>query len=201
MSALRLLHYFLILEVKQVEDEIFMSQRKYAIDLLKRFNMLNCKTAATPTNLNEKLHVDDGIELANASYFIRMVGGLIYLTHTRLDIAFSVGVISKFIHYPSKHYLGVAKRFICYIVSIVDFGLWYTKAADFRLSGFSDSDWAGCLEDRRSTSGYMFKLGSATIYYSSKKQSTTALSSLEAEYVAVTLSTCQEIWLRILTDL
>lgn len=78
MSDLGLLHYFLGLEVKQVEDEVFFSQRKYATDLLKRFNMLNCKVAATPLNLNEKLQLDDGTEQANCSYFRSLVGGLIY---------------------------------------------------------------------------------------------------------------------------
>ncbi|XP_073033839.1 secreted RxLR effector protein 161-like [Primulina eburnea] len=131
-----------------------------------------------------------------------MVGGLIYLTHTRPDIAFSVGVISRFMHSPSKHHLGVAKRVIRYIVGTIDFGLWYDHDSDFKLLGFTNSDWAGCLEDRKSTSGYVFSLGSAVISWCSKKQATTTLSSSEAEYVAATSAACQAVWLqRILEDL
>ncbi|XP_058008329.1 uncharacterized mitochondrial protein AtMg00810-like [Hevea brasiliensis] len=151
MSDLGVLHYFLGLEVKQVEDGIFVSQRKYATDLLKRFSMLNCKVATTPMNLNDKLQVDDGTEQGNASHFRSLVGGLIYLTHSRPDIAFSVGVISRFMHNPSKHHLGAAKRILRYVAGTIDYGLWYEKVSFFKLSGFTDSDWAGCLEDRRST--------------------------------------------------
>jgi len=82
------LHYFLGLEVKQGVDGIFISQRKYAMDILKKFNMGNCKVAAMPMNVNEKLCRDDGAELANATYFRSLVGGLNYLTHIKLDIAF-----------------------------------------------------------------------------------------------------------------
>lgn len=82
MSYLGMLHYFLGLEVKQVEDGIFVSQRKYATDMLKRINVFNCKVAATLMNLNEKLQVDDGTEQANASQFRSLFGALIYLTHT-----------------------------------------------------------------------------------------------------------------------
>ncbi|XP_073121221.1 secreted RxLR effector protein 161-like [Henckelia pumila] len=105
-------------------------------------------------------------------------------------------------HSPSNHHLGVAKRVLRYIAGTVGFGLWYDHISDFKLLGFTDSDWAGCLEDRKSTSGYVFNLGSAAISWSSKKQATTALSSSEAEYIAATSSACQAIWLqRILADL
>ena len=109
---LRLLHYFLGLEVLQREDGIFISQMKYAIDLLKKFNMLNCNVATTPMNLNEKLRVEDDTGMADAKVFRSLVGGLIYLTHTRPDIAFSVGIVSRFMHSPSKHHLRVARQIL-----------------------------------------------------------------------------------------
>lgn len=92
-----LLNYSLSHEVLQNEGGIFISQMKYITDLLKRFNMLNCKGAATPMNLNEKLQVQDGTDMANAKAFRSLVGGLIYLTHTRPDIIFLVGVVSRFL--------------------------------------------------------------------------------------------------------
>ena len=115
MSDLGLLHYFLGLEVKQGVDGIFISQRKYAMDLLKKFNMVNCKVAATPMNVNEKLCHDDGGKMANAIYFRSLVGGLNYLSHTRPDIAFSVGVVFRFMYNPSKLHLGAAKRILRYV--------------------------------------------------------------------------------------
>lgn len=184
------------LEIKQGEDGVFVSQRKYAEDLLKRFNMIDCKAASTPMNINEKLQLEDGTEKADATLFRSLVGGLIYLTHTRPDIAFSVGMVSRFMHNPSRQHFGAAKRLLRYIAGTQDFGIWYSNVADFKLIGFTDSDWAGSLDDRRSTSGYVFTFGSGAVSWSSKKQAVTALSTTEAEYVAAASSACQATWLR-----
>ncbi|CAL5412844.1 unnamed protein product [Camellia sinensis] len=196
MSDMGLLHYFLGLEVQQAEDGIFISQRKYAKDLLNKFGMLNCKPATTPMNINEKLQCEDGAEMADASRFRSLVGGLIHLTHTRPDIAFSVGMISRFMQHPSKLHFGAAKRVLRYIAGTMDYGIWYAKVFNFKLCGFTDSDWASSLDDRRSISANVFTLGSGVITWSSKKQATVALSSSEAEYVAATSAACQAIWLR-----
>ena len=136
------------------------------------------------------------------SWSSKKQASLIYLTHTRPDIALSVGIVSRFMHSPSKHHFGAAKRIMRYVAGTVDLGIWYYHVSSFKLIGFTDSDWAGCIEDRKSTSGYMFSLGSGAISWSSKKQATTALSSSEAEYMASTSSACQAIWLRrVLIDL
>ena len=102
MTDLGLLQYFLGLEVIQGEDGIFVCQKKYAADLLKRFNMANCEVAHTPMNINEKLQRKDGKEKTNSRPFRSLVGGLNYLTHTRPDIAFSIGVVPRFMHSPTK---------------------------------------------------------------------------------------------------
>ena len=109
MTDLGKLHYFIGREVLQKENCIFISQMKYATDLLKKFGMLNCKGAATPMYLNEKLQIEDDTGMTDAKAFKSLVGGLIYLTHTRHDIAFSVGVVSRFMQNPSKHHFGPAK--------------------------------------------------------------------------------------------
>lgn len=202
MSDMGLLHYFLGLEVKQGVDGIFISQRKYATDLLKRSSLLNCNPAPTPMNINEKLQLKDGSDKANEKSFRSLVGGLIFLTHTRPDIAFSIGVISRFMQNPTKHHLGAAKRILRYVAGTINYGIWYTPVSKLKLCGFTDSDWASSLDDRKSTSASVFSLGSGAVTWSSKKQATTALSSTEAEYVAATSAACQAIWVRrILADL
>lgn len=155
MSDLGMLHYFLDLEVKQEVDGIFLSQRKYATDLLKRFNMVNCNVATTPMNINEKLCRDDGFEMANATYFRSLVGGLNYLSHTRPDIAFSVGVVSRFMHNPNKLHLGAANRILRYIAGTLEHRIWYSKVTNFTLTGFTDSDYAGNIDDRKNTFGFL----------------------------------------------
>lgn len=102
--------------------------------------MLNCKMAAIPINLSEKLQFKDGIEKANASFFRSLIGALIYLTHTRPYIVFSVGVVSRFMHSLAKHHLGAPKRVLLYIARTIDGGIWYSNMSNFKLNGFTDSD-------------------------------------------------------------
>ncbi|KAH0711345.1 hypothetical protein KY289_007304 [Solanum tuberosum] len=171
MSDMGLLHYFLGLQVHQTEKRIFLSQRKYARDLLNKFGMLNCKPAATPMNISEKLQQVNEEELTDAKRFRSLVGGLIYLTHTRPDIAYHVGVISRLMQQPSKVHYGAAKRVLRYIAGTLDFGIWYSKTDNFRLCGYTDSDWTSSLDDRRSVSANVFTLGSGVVTWSSNSLS------------------------------
>ncbi|KAL0558914.1 hypothetical protein IC582_003501 [Cucumis melo] len=164
--------------------------------------MINCKLATTPMNVNEKLQQNDGAEMAHAQRFRSIVGGLIYLTHTRPDISYSICVISTFMQCPSRDHFGAEKRVMRYIAGTIEYGMWYSKVSDSKLCEFIDSDWASSLDDRRSVSANVFTLGSGVITWSSKKQATVALSSSEAEYAAATSAACQAIWLRrMLTEL
>ena len=97
--------------------------------------MSNCEVAATPININEKLQREDGTEKTNPRLFRSLVGGLNYLTHTRLDITFSISVVSKFMHSPTKQHFGAAKRILRYVAGTVDFGVWYSKVSNFKLLG------------------------------------------------------------------
>ncbi|XP_033509303.2 secreted RxLR effector protein 161-like [Nicotiana tomentosiformis] len=196
MSDLGTLQYFLGLQVKQEKDGIFVSQRKYVKNLLLRFGMQNCKVAAIPMSANKKLQLEDGTDPADPSYYRSLIGGLNYLTHTRPDIIFSVSVLSRYASSPSKQHLGAAKRVLRYVVGTVDFGIWYSKDIDLSLIGYSDNDWAGSIDYRKSTYGNVCSLGSRVISWCSQKQDAVALSSSEAYYVAVTSAVCQAIWLR-----
>ncbi|EHA8588144.1 putative Retrovirus-related Pol polyprotein from transposon RE1 [Cocos nucifera] len=139
MTDLGKMKYFLGMEVVQSSFGIFLSQEKYAIDLLEKFHMLNRKPAKTPMNSNDKLMVEDGSDKADEKVFRSMVGGLIFLTHTRPDIMFAVSLISRFTHSPSNHHFGAAKRVLRYVAGMTSLGIMYSKVNDFKLLSFTDS--------------------------------------------------------------
>ena len=152
----------------------------------------------TPLEPYLKLKKEEGKLLKDARTFRQLVGSLIYLTITRPEIAYSVGAISQFMQDPKTPHLDAAKRILRYIKGSADYGLLYEKSNDFLLRGFTDADWVGDANDRRSTSGYCFNIGSVVVSWCSKKQSTVALSSTEAEYMAATMATQECIWLKCL---
>ena len=196
MSDLGLLNYFLGIEIYQQEDGIFICQKKYAKTLLEKFKMMNCKSVATPFVVNEKLLKEDGSKEVDASIYRSLVGSLLYLTATRPDIMYATSLLSRYMHKPSQTHFGAAKRVLRYIQGTSDFGIMYKKNVEIKLLGFCDSDWVGSIDDMRSTSGYVFSLGSGAVSWASKKQQTVAQSSVEAEYVSASLATSQAMWLR-----
>lgn len=202
MTDLGLMKYFLGIQVKQSPGCIFLSQEKYADDILKKFNTVDCKPMATPMAINEKLSKNDGQEKVDASLYQSLVRSLIHLTHTRPDIVHAVSIVSRFMNEPSKAHFTAAKRILRYVKGMKNFRILYKIDEDCSLTGYTDSDWAGCIDDRKITSGYVFQLGSKIVSWSSRKQATVALSSAEAEYATATSAACEAVWLRrILGDL
>ncbi|KAM0023086.1 putative RNA-directed DNA polymerase [Helianthus debilis subsp. tardiflorus] len=118
--------------------------------------MVSCKIATTPMNTNEKLKMVDGGDSVDAYMYGSMIGGLIYVTHTQPDIAFSVGIVSRYMQKPSVYHYGAAKRIMRYLAGTVGFGLWCGKTNNVKLLGFTDSDWAGTSEDMKSLSANAF---------------------------------------------
>ena len=164
--------------------------------------MENCKSVSTPMAVNEKLQQDDGAPKFDQKIYRSLVESLIYLTNTRPDIIHSVNLVSRYMNEPSTLHFAAAKRILRYLQGTKIFGIKYVKEDNSKLIGYTDSDWAGSLNDRKSTSGYIFCLGSNPISWSSRKQRSVALSSSEAEYVASSEATCEAIWLRrILSDM
>ncbi|XP_023765785.2 secreted RxLR effector protein 161-like [Lactuca sativa] len=196
MTDLGKLHYFLGIDIKQTNTGIFIAQEKYVSDMLKGLNMENIEPVTTPMNTNEKITCEDATGMTDPQNYRSIVGRLIYRTHTRPDISFVVGVVSRFMHKPTKQHYGAVKRIIRYLASTKHYGIWYLNSKRFVLKGYNDSDWAGSQEDKKSTIGNCFSTGSGIISWQSKKQATVALSSTEAEYVAVTITACQAVWLR-----
>jgi hypothetical protein len=163
MKELGLMHYFLGLELWNIPERIFLKQGKYAVEILKRFDMLECNSMNTPMEAKLKLLVDTSSELIDATLYRQIIRSLMYLTNTRLDIFFSVNTLSQFLVEPGHVHLVSAKHMMRYLKSILDCGLNYDGNHDFTLSGYTDLEWAGSVSNKKSTSGCCFSLGSAMI--------------------------------------
>ena len=142
-------------------------------------------------------------ELFDQEVYQSAVGRLLYLsTRTRPDIAFAVSTLAKFTSRPTVAHWTAVKHLLRYIAGTREFGLLFTTSDSSDCTGFSDSDWAGDQDDRKSTSGYLFRVGNATVSWGSKKQSCVALSTAEAEYMSLTMAAKEGIWLnRLLAEM
>ena len=168
---------------------------KLALKVLNEFNMKECNSAKTPMECRLRLSREGEGEEVESTYFRKLIGCLRYLTLTRPDLIFSVSYLSRFMSKPYSNHMAAAKRVLRYIKGTVDYGLVYVSDKEPRLTGYYDSDYAGDLDDRKSTSGYIFLLGSKPIAWNCSKQKVVALSSCEAEYISSTLAVCQGIWI------
>jgi hypothetical protein len=149
MKDLGMMHYFLGLEVWQKPDEIFLSQGKYAVEILKRFKMMDCKSMPTPMVTNLKLLSDTSSETVDVTMYRQMIGSLMYLTNTRPDICFAVNTLSQYMVEPRRVHLIAEKHILRYLKGTIDFGLRYVSDRKIRLQGYADSDWVGSVTDRR----------------------------------------------------
>jgi Reverse transcriptase (RNA-dependent DNA polymerase) len=152
MTDLGMMRYFLSLKINKDKSGIFISQGAYARDILQKFGMSDCNSVATPMELGAKLSKFNGGEAVDLNNYRSLIGSLRYLTCTRPDISFAVGVASRFKEDPKHSHLKVVKRILRYIKGTEDLGLHYTKTNKFELTGYVDSDWYGDIDDRKSTS-------------------------------------------------
>ena len=172
--------------------------------MLKRYGLSQAKSATTPADVNVKLVKDDGVSKpVNQVNYQSMVGSLLYASiATRPDIAQAVGAVSKFNSCPTEAHLTAVKRIFRYLKGAINLCIKYERSADNRLVGFSDTDWARDMNDRHSTTGDLFMMSGAAIAWSSKKQPIVALSTTEAEYVALSAATQEAVGLsRLLSDI
>ncbi|KAD5961360.1 hypothetical protein E3N88_12833 [Mikania micrantha] len=195
MKDLGLLRHFLGLEVNYKKNGLLLHQSQYVKDLIQRFRMENSKAAATPFEPSLRLCPDEGKEAEDVTEYRQMIGSLIYLTLTRPDISFAVGVLSIFMQAPRKPHVFAARRILRYLNATTGVGIKFTKTVSPELVGFCDSDYAGDLSMRRSTTGYVFMYGMSPISWSSKLQPTVSLSTAEAEYRAAAMAAQELVWL------
>lgn len=163
---LGLLHYFLGMEAKSVNNGFFLNQMKYFMEILSRFNMEDCKPVPTPAITGFSKPLKGNIEKRS------IVGSFQYLTMTRPDLAYSTNQSCQFLHAPSTTHLDAAEWILRYVKGTIDCGLHISPSSDLNLYGYLYADWAGGLDDRRSISGSAIFLGPNLVAWSSKKQGT-----------------------------
>ncbi|XP_068638509.1 secreted RxLR effector protein 161-like [Aristolochia californica] len=177
----------------QRPDDIFISQKKYVLEVLERFNLGKCNLVCNPMVHGFKLMKNgDGVRINNI-FYKQIVGSLMYLTATHPDVMFVVSLISRFMDCPTEVHFQVAKRILRYLKCTVDFRVFYNKGGSEELIAYIDSDYARDLDERKNTSGYVFMLGSGAVSWSLKKQPVVALSTTEVEFIATTSCACQAI--------
>ncbi|CAH9055335.1 unnamed protein product [Cuscuta epithymum] len=195
------LKYFLGIEVTRSKKGIFLSQRKYVLDLLAETGKLGAKPSTTPMVPNVQL-TQEGTPFEDPERYRRLVGKLNYLAVTRPDIAYSVSVVSQYMSSPTIDHWAAVEHILCYLKGAPGRGIVYQNHDHMRIECFADADWAGSKDDRRSTSGYCVFVGGNLVSWKSKKQNVVSRSSAESEYRAMAQSACEIIWIsHLLTEL
>eukprot|EP00253_Pinus_taeda_P003957 PITA_03957 len=195
MSLLGELTYFLGLQIQQNEGRIFLSQTKYLKQILKKYGMEDAKLVCTPMVTGCSLSANDESAVVHQPTYRSMIGSLLYLTGTRPDIMHAVGIVGRFQENTKETHLQAVKRIFKYLQGTQNYGLSYPRDTDLKLHAYTDADWVGSVDDRKSTSGGAFFMGSRLISWFSKKQSSIALSTAEAEYVAAASCCTQLLWM------
>ncbi|KAL3502083.1 hypothetical protein ACH5RR_036532 [Cinchona calisaya] len=196
MKDLGQLTYFLGLEVHHRPQGIFLNQQKYIQDLVDVAGLTNTTSVETPMEINVKYRRDEGELLEDPTFYRKLVGSLIYLTITRPDISYAVHIVSKFMQAPRHLHLSAVRRIIKYIHGTPSRGLLFPSGSTLQLQAYSDADWAGCPDTRKSTTGWCMFLGDALVSWKCKKQDSVSKSSTEAEYRAMSAACSEITWLR-----
>ena len=196
MSMMGEMSYFLGLQVKQSPTGIFINQSKYTKELIEKFGLTHGKVTRIPMNTNWKIEPGSEGKPVDPSKYRGIIGSLLYLTASRPDISYAVGVCARFQVEPREAHMLAAKNIIKYLKGTINLGLWYPTDDNIQLSGYSDADFAGDRLDRKSTSGHCQFMGSKLVSWFSKKQACIATSTTESEYMAAGSCCMQVLWLK-----
>ncbi|GJZ04736.1 ribonuclease H-like domain-containing protein [Tanacetum coccineum] len=189
------LNYFLGISTDRTPTGLFLSQKKYALQLLERAHMVTFNPSRTFVDTKSKLGLK-GAPVQDPTLYRSLAGGLQYLTFTRPDLSYAVQQICLYMHDPREPHLAALKRILRYVQGTLDLGLHLYASSTTSLVGYTDADWAGCPSTRRSTSGYCVFLGDNLLSWSAKRQHTLSRSSAEAEYRGVANVVAETAWLR-----
>jgi hypothetical protein len=190
------LHFFLGVEATWTTDGLHLSQQRYISDILSKTNMTLTKSISSPMSTSTTLSKLDGTSISDPTLYCSTVGSLQYLSLTRPDIAFTVNKVSQFMQDPRETHWSAVKRILRYLKATIDHTLCIHKRSFNEIIAYSNSDWAGCPDDRRSTSGYCVFLGRNLLSWSSKKQPTVSRSSTESEYKAIANASAEVTWIQ-----
>ncbi|GJT02972.1 putative RNA-directed DNA polymerase [Tanacetum coccineum] len=196
MSSMGELTFFLGLQVQQKKKGIFISQDKYVHEILRKYNYTDVKSASTPTYLEKPLFQDGDVADVDEHLYRSMIRSLMYLIASRPDIMFAVCACARFQGSLKTSHLLAVKRIFRYLKGKPSLGLWYSKDSPLELVAFTDSDYAGVTQDRKSTTGGCQFLGNRLISWQCKKQTIVATSTTEAEYVAAANCCGQVLWIQ-----
>ncbi|KAL0744719.1 hypothetical protein Bca101_101224 [Brassica carinata] len=192
--------YFLGIEICRSKEGLFMSQRKYTLDLLKGASAYGDKTARMPMEDGYKVpregEIEDSKPFHDPKLYRKLVGKLIYLTITRPDICFAVNQVSQHMQLPKEHHWHMVERLLMYLNGSPDQGVWMGCNGSTEVVGYCDADWAGDRVDRRSTTGYCTFIGGNLVTWKSKKQKVISCSSAEGEYRAMLKLTNELVWIK-----
>ncbi|KAL7592162.1 uncharacterized mitochondrial protein AtMg00810-like [Lactuca sativa] len=188
------LSYFLGLEAKHLLSRLFLSQSKYAHAIVSHAGLLESKPVATPLSPSVSF-VASGIPYEGPTHYHSLVGALQYLTITHPDFSYAVNQVSQFLQAPTIDHYQAVKRLIRYVNGTLSYGLTFSRPTSMNLFGYSDADWARCLDTRQSTYGYSIFLGGNLVSWSAKKQPTVSRSSCESEYRAMANIAAELIWI------
>nr|GEW63258.1 retrovirus-related Pol polyprotein from transposon TNT 1-94 [Tanacetum cinerariifolium] len=184
------------LQISQSPRGIFINQSNYALEIIIKYGMLSSDPVYTPMVDKSKLDKDLHGKPVDLTHYYGMIGSLRYLTSSRPDLVFTVCTCSCYQEEPTKKHLHTVKRIFQYLKGTIDMGLWYLKDSCITLAAYADADHAGCQDTRQSTSGSAYFLGDKLVIWSSKKQKSIAISSTEAEYIALSGCCAQILWMR-----
>ena len=184
------------LEVHKDPSSIFLHQHKYTQELIQLAGLQESSSDGTPLEVNVKYHVDEGEQLSDPLLYRQLVGSLNYLTITRPDLSFAVQQVSQFMHSPRHLHMAAVRRIIRYVKGTASRGLFFPAGSSIQLAAYSDADWAGCPNTRRSVTGWCMFLGDSLISWKSKKQDRVSKSSTESEYRAMSAACSEITWLR-----
>ncbi|XP_013739990.1 uncharacterized mitochondrial protein AtMg00810-like [Brassica napus] len=196
MSDIGLLTYYLGIEVLQGNGWIVLKQDRYAQRILEEAKMSTCNLTHVPMKLNTGFSKSPDEENIDEREYRRAIGCLRYVLHTRQDLSFSVGVLSRYMQDPRTPHGAVLKQVLRYLPSTCPLELYYPRDKGTKLLGYSDSSHNVDIDDGKSTIGQIFYLGDSPITWCSTKQEIVALSSCEAEFMAATEVGKQAIWLQ-----